>query len=251
MNSHLSGYWKGAFIKGNSIQSIDMTFFEEDNNLMSLQEIEDWYPVFGEFEIPVKIDSTENIVFNTGLGKVKVKLDSNYYELSGQIENTNPTIYVHLKKSIPPPSPAYTVEEINIPSGDITLAGHLHKPLSMSKNAIILVTGRGCYPVSTKYNLYAKILRKYGITVLAYRKRGTGASTGDCISATIEDLAQDVVSVKNYLLEDGEYENIGVIGSSAGGWVMAKTLEYTPLDFLIGIVGPSTSVYDQQMQSMA
>jgi pimeloyl-ACP methyl ester carboxylesterase len=250
-NAHLLGFWKGAFIKENSIQTIDITFFNQDDQLMSLQEMEDWYPVYGEFEIPVSIDSTQTIIFNTGLGKAKVRMDSNYNEISGQIENTNPTVYLHLKKSATPPTPAFTVEEVNIPSGNINLTGHLHKPIIYSKTAIILVTGRGCYPVSTKYNLYAKILRKYGVTILAYRKRGTGASTGDCNSATIEELAQDVVSVKSFLISEGEYENIGVIGSSAGGWVMAKALDYTPIDFLIGIVGPSTSVYDQQMQSIA
>ncbi|MEM6377246.1 MAG: alpha/beta fold hydrolase, partial [Bacteroidota bacterium] len=96
-----------------------------------------------------------------------------------------------------------------------------------------------------------KFLRKYGITVLAYQKRGTGQSTGDCSMATIEDLAEDLHQAKKYLeAHPNNYEKIGVLGISAGGWTMTKAEEQTDFDFMISIVGPSTSVKDQQLQSM-
>jgi pimeloyl-ACP methyl ester carboxylesterase len=127
----------------------------------------------------------------------------------------------------------------------------LHQPKAQSKTAIILVGGRSCYAGSTKYDLYAKLLRDYGVSVLVYNKRGTGKSTGDCAVATISDLADDVMACKKYLENHpNNYNHIGVLGSSAGGWVMVKAQEKANFDFMISIVGPATSVKEQQLQSM-
>lgn len=249
---HLMGYWEGAFIKNNAYQKIDIQFYENDEKLTSLQIMEEWHPVFGEFELPVDIDSLGIISMNTGYGKAKMQLDSNNLEIIGHIENQNPSVYIHFKKVPEPPALNYTVEPVEVTNGEISLQSYLHRPNSNpTKTAVILATGRGCYPISIKYNLYAKFLRQYGITVLAYRKRGVGQSSGDCATATLDDLASDVLACKRFLENhpDG-YENIGVIGSSAGGWVMAKAEEQTDFDFMIGIVGPSTSVREQQFQSM-
>ena len=86
-------------------------------------------------------------------------------------------------------------------------------------------------------------------SVLAFNKRGTGNSTGDCSKATITDLASDIKAAKEFLKSQYNYENIGVLGASAGSWIASKTSEITSLDFIISIAGPSTSVRDQQLQS--
>ncbi|WP_411894566.1 alpha/beta hydrolase [Winogradskyella sp. A2] len=248
----IEGHWEGGFIKSNSLQKFELRFYKDEDGIKSLQIIEEWHPQFGEFVIPVEIDSLNHIKFNTGLGKAILKLDEKSLELNGSIINSTPSVYVHLKKIPTPPAPNYTVEEITIQNNDVSLYGHLHQPKDKSnKTAIIIVGGRSCYAGSTKYDLYAKLLRQYSISVLVFNKRGTGKSTGDCSIATIDDLANDVVACRNYLAEHpNNYENIGVIGSSAGGWVIAKAEETTDFDFMISIVGPSTSVYQQQMQSM-
>lgn len=250
----MQGYWEGAFIKGNAYQQFDIRFYKRDDKLLSLQVIEEWHPIFGEFELPVEIDSIGNITFNTGYGKAKMLLDTNYLEITGFIENTNPSINVHFKKVPRPPVSDYTVEEVIINNGEVNLFGHLHLPKhSVAKSAIILVGGRGCYAGSTKYDLYAKVLREYGLAVLVFNKRGTGKSTGNCDQATIKDLASDVVACKKFLVNRSEgFLKIGVLGSSAGGWVMVKAQEIakTSFDFLISVVGPSTSVKEQQFQSM-
>ena len=179
--------------------------------------------------------------------------DYNYLEIIGHVEDRDPTLNIHLIKVPHPPAPSYKTEEISIKNGEVSLYGHLHS----SKNgphqtAIILVGGRGCYAGDTEYDLYAKVLRENGISVLVFNKRGTGQSTGDCHAATMEDLASDVRACHRFLKEHPhDYQNIGVLGSSAGGWVIAKAEEARIFDFMIGVVGPSTSVKDQQLQSMA
>ncbi|MBT8271742.1 MAG: alpha/beta hydrolase, partial [Bacteroidia bacterium] len=235
----------------NSYQKLEIDFYEKDGELFGLQIMDEWHPTFGEFNVPVTVDSTGIIKFGTGYGMANLNLDKNNLEIFGQLEGFNPSIYVHLKKIARKPAPDYKVEEISVSNSDITLAGHLHIPKAFEhKTAIILVGGRGCYADNTKYNLYAKFLRAYGVTVLAYQKRGNGDSTGDCSRATIGELAGDVVQMKDYLMKHPNgYKNVGVLGISAGGWTMVRAGEQTDFDFMISIVGPSTSVRDQQFQS--
>ena len=247
----LIGYWEGAFIKQNAYQKIEVDFSTRDGKMYAFQVMEEWHPGYGEFEVPVQIDSTGQINFGTGYGKVALHLDKNNLEIIGQLVNRSHSVYVHLKKAAKRPSPNYSVEKVAIASENIELSGHLHLPFhNPTKTAIILVGGRGCGADETKFNLYAKFLREYGIAVLAYQKRGTGKSTGNCDVATIEDLAKDLGNVKLFLEKRKEgFEKIGVLGISAGGWTMTKAGEKHDFDFMISVVGPSTSVRDQQLQS--
>ena len=249
----LIGFWEGAFIKENSYQKIDIQFYEEDGNLLSLQVMEEWHPTFGEFIIPVDVDKTGRITLNTGLGKAIMQLDTQNLEINGTLEGSTPPVYIHLKKVPAPPASLYEAKPITVDSDGNLLNGHLHLPKTgNSRTAVIIVGGRGCNADETKHNLYAKFLRSYGIAVLAYQKRGTGNSSGDCSMSTIDDLASDLSNIYNYLNTDPHsFDNIGVLGISAGGWTMIKAAESTDFDFMISIVGPATSVYDQQMQSMA
>ncbi len=248
----MEGYWEGAFLKNNSYQKFDVRFYKEEEKLLSMQVMEEWHPQFGEFVLPVEIDSLGLIRFNTGLGKAVMRVDKTSLEMIGELEGLVPTIYVHLKKVPQPPAPDYNTEEVSMTNGAIMLKGHLHVPNApRTKNAIVIVGGRGCYAGSTKYDLYAKLFRKYGISVLSYNKRGTGGSTGDCNEATIDDLASDLKACREFLANHkNEYEKIGVLGSSAGGWVMLRAAEMTDFSFLISVVGPATSVREQQLQSM-
>ena len=248
----LIGFWEGAIIRENAYQQIDVQLYEQDGNLLSLQIMEEWQPTYGEFVIPVTINQTGEITMNTGVGKAVLRLDPDNLELVGFLEGLEPANYVHFKKVPDPPKENFELIPLTIPNGDISLFGHLHVPEINSKNtAIILVGGRGCGADATAYNLYAQFLRKYGMAVLAYQKRGTGNSTGNCTTATIDNLASDVSAVYQLLkAEPYQFDKIGVLGISAGGWTMVKAAEDINFDFMISIVGPSTSVYDQQMQSM-
>ena len=250
--SQLVGHWRGSFIKVNSSQDFQVRFYEKDGQLQSLQIMEEWHPQFGEFVLPVTIDSTNLITFRTGIGAARMRLDTAALELNGTLTDQTPTTYVHLKKIPDPPTPTYTVEAVRMRSGNDTLGGYVHRPkYAPSRTAIIIVGGRGCWTGSPKFDLYAKLLRDYNVTVLAYDKRGTGQSSGDCATATLDDLAEDVVTIRDYLRRVyPDLQHIGALGSSAGGWVVARAAELTELDFLITVVGPATSVRDQQLQSM-
>ena len=248
----LEGYWEGAFIKENSYQKFDISFSFLEDQIMSLQILDEWHPQFGEFEIPVEIDSSGSLVFNTGYGKAVARFDTASLEIHGHILDSDPPVYVHFKKVANPPSTLFEAEEQMIQSGDISIYGHLHKPKTIpSKTAIIIVGGRGCFAGNTKYDLYAKLFKPYLISTFSYHKRGTGKSTGDCSLATIDDLASDLAAIKRFLEQHpNDYEHIGVLGSSAGAWVMFKASEMTDFDFMVSVAGPSTSVKEQQMDAL-
>ncbi|MDC7997923.1 alpha/beta hydrolase [Gilvibacter sediminis] len=248
----LVGNWEGAFIKNNSYQKIEISFYMQDETLMSLQVMEEWHPAYGEMVLDIQIDSLGTVGFNTGYGRAALKLDPGALELNGSIANTTPSIYLHLKKLPKKPKPNFTTEEITVAGAAGDLYGHLHLPENNpKKTAIIIVGGRGCYAGTTKYDLWAKVLRRYGVAVLSFNKRGTGRSAGNCATATIDDLAQDVATLNSWLRNRPErFKHIGVIGSSAGAWVAAKAQEKKSFDFMITLAGPSTSVYEQQTQSL-
>ena len=148
---------------------------------------------------------------NTGYGQAILQLDTKSTEIHGFLPNTNPTVYVHLKKVPEPPAPDYELEAISVDNGEVSLRGHLHRPkYRPSRTALIIVGGRGCYAGNTKYDLYARTLHPYGVSVLAYHKRGTGQSTGDCSTATLEDLADDFSAVYRYLLSNRRHEVVSL-----------------------------------------
>lgn len=247
----LLGHWEGGFIKGNSLQALKIRFYLVDNQPVCWQTLEEWLPNHGELEFPVRVDSSGMIHLPSPYGPVDLQLDESRLELIGQVRGTAPAVYVHLKKKPMPPEPAFTVEPVTILNEKIKLAGHLHKPtFPNSATAVILVGGRGCYASETSQNGYAQFLRSYGLTVLAYQKRGTGDSTGDCEQATIDELASDLRAAYQFLKNHPrQFQKIGVLGISAGAWVAQKAQESGTFDFTMTIVGPATSVETQQLQS--
>ncbi|MEO1714899.1 MAG: hypothetical protein AAFU60_16330, partial [Bacteroidota bacterium] len=173
LTNTLLGYWEGAFIKGNSYQKLEMEVFLVDNKPVARQIMEEWFPNYGDLELPLEVDSAGIIRMPSGYGPMTLQLDLDALELIGQVVDSAPAVYVHLKKKpVPPPVP-YSVEAITIPNGKTQLAGHIHLPeFPQTETAIIIVGGRGCYAADTEYDLYARFFRSYGVTTLAYQKRG-------------------------------------------------------------------------------
>lgn len=247
----LEGYWEGAIIKDNSYQKLELEFKKPDTDFYLVKNNSEINPIWGRGEYDINIDSLGNVLLYTMHGEATLTLDKNNLELIGMVKNSNPSINLHLKKAPSPPK-NYTIEEVKINNEGIELTGHLHLPKNRKiKSAVIYVRGRGCVDVPSLNNLYGIFLRDYGIAVLSYYKRGLQSSGGDCETATLDELSSDLIALKKYLdNHPAQFEKIGVIGSSAGAWVMTKAEEKVDFDFMISLVGPSTSVYEQQMHSL-
>lgn len=107
-------------------------------------------------------------------------------------------------------------EDVRFASGNVELAGTSISPATGNRHpAVILVHGSGPAP-RDQVLPFARFLTRHGMTVLAYDKRGVGASTGDWNTASFEDLAGDVVAAFEYLKSRSD------IDSTQIGWVGAR-----------------------------
>ncbi len=127
-------------------------------------------------------------------------------------------------------------EEVAILSNGFNLAASVSRPRDVVDPnpkkptrlpAVILVAGSGQVdrdevvagiPV---FGQLASALADAGYLVVRYDKRGVGQSGGRAESATLQDYADDVLAVVQYLRKrkDVDRDRIAVVGHSEGGWV--------------------------------
>lgn len=139
---------------------------------------------------------------------------------------------------------SYRREEVNFRSGGEYLAGTLLLPPGKGPHpALVLIHGSGPADRNTVLPI-AQFLLRYGVALLAYDKRGVGASTGNWQSASLEELAGDALAAADLLKRrnDIDGKRIGLFGASQGGWVapLAATRS-SDVAFLISVSGPAVS----------
>jgi uncharacterized protein len=124
-----------------------------------------------------------------------------------------------------------TDADVVIPAYGFNLAGTVTMPTQAAGRlrhpAVILVPGSG--PVDREENVFgipiftqlAGALAERGFLVVRYDKRGVGQSGGRAERATIQDYADDVLSVERWLekRKDVDKRHIAVVGHSEGGAV--------------------------------
>jgi uncharacterized protein len=120
----------------------------------------------------------------------------------------------------------YTAEEVELQSGDITLAGTLTLPEGEGPfPAVVLITGSGASTRDEEifgfkiFGVLADHLTRQGIAVLRYDDRGVGGSGGGSMDETSETFAGDVAAAAAYLKGRPEIaaDKIGLLGHSEGG----------------------------------
>jgi dienelactone hydrolase len=145
-------------------------------------------------------------------------------------------------------------------SDGATLAGTLLIPPGSGRRAAVAyVTGSG--PTTREYlpELQALLLHD-GVAVLAYDKRGVGASSGSYpgespTDAAIDQLARDAAAAARFLAARPEVdpERVGLAGHSQAGWIMplAATRE-AAIRFLVAFSGPAvTADENDRYQALA
>lgn len=116
-----------------------------------------------------------------------------------------------------------------------------------------LVHGSG--PATREGNAPLVVLfRDLGFAVLAYDKRGTGASGGTYrgvgtrnSDSMIPLLGADAAAAARQLAVDARVDTtrIGLAGGSQAGWVMAAALGHAPIRFFVALSGPAVSVGEE------
>jgi len=116
----------------------------------------------------------------------------------------------------------YRQEDVVFNNGSVRLAGNLTLPNTAGPHpAVILIHGAGGTVPTRDFGYWSAYFAGHGIAVLAFDKRGGGASTGDAATATYEDLAEDVLAGLTMLQKrkDIDPRRIGLYGMSNGGYI--------------------------------
>jgi uncharacterized protein len=143
-------------------------------------------------------------------------------------------------------------ELVSFQHDTVTLAGTLTTPVTNSSYpAIVLIHGSGDQRRDHAFlQFIADLFVSHGIAVLAYDKRGVGASTGDSDTAMLEDLAGDALAGVAFLQtrSDIKHHQIGLWGISQGGWIAPLAAAQSQnVAFIILVSGPAVSVAEQDV----
>src|SRR5262245_15023343 len=111
---------------------------------------------------------------------------------------------------------------ISFQSGATRLQGSLYRPLRQGSRLPLVALAHGSEG-DDRYSFgpIPWVLASQGYAVLAYDKRGTGASTGEWDSAGLEEYADDLVAGIAAMCARPEIDTarVAVLGVSEGGWV--------------------------------
>ncbi len=141
-----------------------------------------------------------------------------------------------------PPFP-YSEEEVSFSNGDATLSGTLTLPPGYGKDTpvLLMVTGSGLQNRDEEifdhkpFAVIADALARSGIASLRYDDRGFGASTGDPVNCTTEDLMRDALAGVDLLR--GRFNKVGVLGHSEGGTIALMLAADGKTDFVVSLAG--------------
>jgi len=139
-------------------------------------------------------------------------------------------------------------EPVRFSSGDATLAGTLFIPDQPGRHpAVVLFHGSG---PQERDSYRGRWFANWGITALAYDKRGTGESTGDYRKVPFQDLVEDGLAGIALLKtrSDVDLKRIGVWGQSQGGWLgPLAAARSSDVAFVIAVSGPGVTPGEQMI----
>ena len=137
------------------------------------------------------------------------------------------------------PAPAVVKEqEVTFPSGSVSLAGTLLRPAGAGPfPAMVLLHGSGPGP-REHLRRFAERFAELGMVTLIFDKRGSGASTGSWLDASLDDLALDALAAAAFLKSDPQVDahRVGVWGISQAGWVIPRAAARAPSAFAFAVV---------------
>jgi pimeloyl-ACP methyl ester carboxylesterase len=138
-------------------------------------------------------------------------------------------------------------ELISFTNGRVVLRGLLLTPQPPTSDAtVIMVHGSGPATRDSFGGLEQLLVRR-GIPVLIYDKRGVQDSTGDWQTASLEDLATDVLAAVKFLKRRG-IARIGLWGGSQGGWIVPVVAARSKdVDFIISVAGSGVTPAEQEL----
>ncbi|NNE04098.1 MAG: alpha/beta fold hydrolase [Xanthomonadales bacterium] len=131
-------------------------------------------------------------------------------------------------------------QDLNIASGDFDLATTILMPEGAGPfPGIVMLPGSGPHPRSHS-SAFAEAFAKAGLAVISFDKRGSGESSGNWITSSIEDMAADGLAAMRTLaaLPEVDSSRIGLWGPSQGAWIATIMHTMTPdIAFIVAMSG--------------
>jgi len=162
-----------------------------------------------------------------------------------------------------PTSFPYKQEEVSISNtkSKVQLAGTLTIPSNNKVSKIvILITGSGPQNRNEEalnhrpFLVWSDWLTRHGIAVLRYDDRGVGKSTGNFLTATTFDFADDVEAAVSFIRSrpDLNQLSIGLMGQSEGGLIAPMVASRNnDVKFIVLLAGDGIPIYQVGLQQSA
>ncbi|MBD3224818.1 MAG: prolyl oligopeptidase family serine peptidase [Caldithrix sp.] len=149
-------------------------------------------------------------------------------------------------------NPPYKQKELDYNNGNVSLVGTLLIPNARDIQSVAtIIHGSGVSHRDNFWYLYqADYFAKKGIIILLPDKRGSGASGGAWHTASMQNLANDVIAGAQKIQELNFTDslNSGFIGFSQGGAIAPLAAKsFSDTDFIVNVVGSAVS-YNEQLK---
>ncbi len=253
IDNKLHGYWQGSIEKEGKTWRVNLNVQDKGGIYRAFVDFLDVDAHDLEFSIVqtrknVRVERSQPngnaIIFE---GEIKNDI------FKGNWSGTNTNAVFYLKRGKLPPK-YFREEEVSFRNGDVTLSGTLILPLSKpSFPAVVFAHGSGAETRAPNRSQAIRFVKR-GIAALVYDKRGTGRSTGEWRSASMEDLARDAIAGVEFLKTRKGINRlkVGVSGHSQGGWVapFASTLS-RDISFVIASAASGVSPDEQSIYHRA
>ena len=246
----IEGHWRGAVVRENAIQLIDVRLDASGDSLSGTYDI----PELGLFDVPLReltlSDST--LTLRILYGPFALRHHPDVDQLTGGNERWNPPLALHLKREASGSERPFVTEELEFGNGGVKLKAMLVRPRGNGPfPALVAVHGSGEQGLQMwEYRSHAYALAERGVAVLLYDKRGVGGSTGDFRTADFEALADDAAAGMRLLRSrpDIRSSSVGLLGISQGGWISAvASRRGAKPSFVIMLQGPAVSLEQQEL----
>lgn len=251
LNAQLIEAWSGEVTNGNDkrIFTLEISRFENTYKInWSLSEANIYRMPVGEFSYnPNDSLSAALLIFNHPMGKIEGKFINNTF--SGNFVWNKSSSKISLEKVSGYEIPFYE-KEYKINNKEVVLAGTLITPNGKgSFPAVVFLHGSG--PGERWWSkFYAKEFAKIGVASFIFDKRGSGESTGNWITSSLDDLTSDASAVINFLktIKEINPDRIGVSAVSQSGWVTSRlAVSETRPAFAIVNSGGGSTPYEVEM----
>lgn len=238
-----TGYWVGTMEMAGKVVDISIDFnsgsasFSSSDLMLRGEDVSNLESKNGN--ISFSIISDAQMIFE---GKIENEKINGSVSIQGGPPNMK-IKYILMKESDTSSPKLYSIEKLTIKSKDVNLSAEIFKPKTNKLHPALVLLHGSSTNLKKQYYFYADYFANLGFEVMIFDKRGNGESTGNNVTSTYENLAEDVIacleSLKNRQTVDKG--KIGLWGISQGGMLLPFIASKTEIPSFLIAVSPEVN----------